>query len=104
MHNIYLHINDFSCRKKKIEEAMEQGWVTQLSAYILIHRAYLHRGETPLLYTVLPEKTAAVGGAMMGSDHVYEISGVSVEYTYPDPWCQKPYPYCDNIGNYVYNM
>ena len=38
---------------------------------------YSHRGETPLLYTVLPEKTAAVGGAMMGSDHVYEISGVS---------------------------
>ena len=33
-----------------------------------------------MLYTVLPEKTAAVGGAMMGSDHVYEISGVSVEY------------------------
>ena len=30
-----------------------------------------------LLYTVLPEKTAAVGGAMMGSDHVYEISRVS---------------------------
>ena len=42
-------------RKKKIEEAMEQG------------------GETPALYTVLPEKTAAVGGAMMGSSHVYDI-------------------------------
>ena len=42
-----------------------------------------HRGETPLLYTVLPEKTTAVGGAMMGSDHVYEISGVS--------FANKPY-------------
>ena len=31
------------------------------------------RGETPTLYTVIPEKTAAVGGAMMGSSHVYEL-------------------------------
>ncbi len=30
-------------------------------------------GETPSLYTVLPEKTAAVGGALMGSSHVYDI-------------------------------
>lgn len=43
-------------RKKKIEEAMEQG------------------GETPALYTVLPEKLASVGGAMMGSSHVYDMS------------------------------
>ena len=55
--------------------------MSYLPMYILIHKAYLHRGETPLLYSVLPEKTAAVGGAMMGSDHVYEISGVSVGYT-----------------------
>ena len=30
-------------------------------------------GETPALYTVLPEKAAAIGGAMMGSAHVYDI-------------------------------
>lgn len=37
-------------------------------------------GETPALYEVLPEKTANVGGAMMGSQHVYEI-GVSQVHT-----------------------
>ncbi|XP_040265840.1 splicing factor 3B subunit 2 [Bufo bufo] len=43
-------------RKKKNEEAMDGT-------------------ETPLLYTVLPEKrTATVGGAIMGSTHIYEIS------------------------------
>lgn len=31
-------------------------------------------GETPALYTVLPEKTASVGGAMMGSSHVYDMA------------------------------
>lgn len=47
-------------RKKRIEDAMEQG------------------GDTPALYHVLPEKKAApVGGAMMGSAHVYDISAVS---------------------------
>ncbi|XP_011402894.1 PREDICTED: splicing factor 3B subunit 2-like [Amphimedon queenslandica] len=43
-------------RKKKIEEAMEQG------------------GDTPALYTVLPEKVSSVGGAMMGSSHVYDMA------------------------------
>ena len=65
----------------------------------------IYRGETPLLYTVLPEKTAAVGGAMMGSDHVYEISGVSVtkyirSYVHtidPNSLCQKPHPLHDNL-------
>lgn len=33
----------------------------------------LCRGETPTLYTVIPEKTASVGAAMMGSSHVYEL-------------------------------
>ncbi|XP_075044849.1 splicing factor 3B subunit 2 isoform X2 [Mixophyes fleayi] len=43
-------------RKKKNEEAMDGT-------------------ETPLLFTVLPEKrTATVGGAIMGSTHIYEIS------------------------------
>ncbi|XP_053575945.1 splicing factor 3B subunit 2 [Bombina bombina] len=43
-------------RKKKIEEAMDGT-------------------ETPQLFTVLPEKrTATVGGAMMGSTHIYDIS------------------------------
>ena len=46
-------------RKKRIEDAMDQG------------------GETPALYTVLPEKKAAVGGAMMGSAHIYDTSAVS---------------------------
>ena len=47
-------------RKRRIEDAMEQG------------------GETPALYQVLPEKKSAVGGAMMGSAHIYEVPGVSV--------------------------
>ncbi|OCT84196.1 hypothetical protein XELAEV_18022337mg [Xenopus laevis] len=43
-------------RKKKIEEAMDGT-------------------ETPQLFTVLPEKrTATVGGAMMGSTHIYEMA------------------------------
>ncbi|KAM4617906.1 splicing factor 3B subunit 2 [Discoglossus pictus] len=43
-------------RKKKIEEAMDGT-------------------ETPQLFTVLPEKrTATVGGAMMGSTHIYDIN------------------------------
>ena len=46
-------------RKKRIEDAMDQG------------------GETPALYTILPEKKTAVGGAMMGSAHIYDTSAVS---------------------------
>ncbi|KAE8607820.1 hypothetical protein XENTR_v10011296 [Xenopus tropicalis] len=43
-------------RKKKIEEAMDGT-------------------ETPQLFTVLPEKrTATVGGAMMGSTHIYDMA------------------------------
>lgn len=35
--------------------------------------------ETPQLFTVLPEKrTATVGGAMMGSTHIYDMSTVSI--------------------------
>ncbi len=45
-------------RKKRIEDAMDQG------------------GDTPALYQVLPEKKTAVGGAMMGSAHVYDMTGV----------------------------
>lgn len=45
-------------RKRRIEDAMDQG------------------GDTPALYTVLPEKKTTVGGAMMGSAHIYDISGV----------------------------
>ncbi|XP_036592573.1 splicing factor 3B subunit 2-like [Trichosurus vulpecula] len=45
-------------RKKKIEEAMDGS-------------------ETPQLFAVLPEKrTATVGGAMMGSTHIYDMSTV----------------------------
>ncbi|XP_056020505.1 splicing factor 3B subunit 2-like [Ostrea edulis] len=45
-------------RKKRIEDAMDQG------------------GETPALYTILPEKKSSVGGAMMGSAHVYDTTAV----------------------------
>ncbi len=45
-------------RKRHIEDAMDQG------------------GDTPALYTVLPEKKQTVGGAMMGSAHIYDISAV----------------------------
>jgi len=46
-------------RKRRIEDAMEQG------------------GDTPAVpYAVLPEKKAGVGGAMMGSSHVYDIAAV----------------------------
>lgn len=46
-------------RKRRIEDAMDQG------------------GDTPALYTVLPEKKTAVGQAMMGSAHIYDLTGVS---------------------------
>jgi splicing factor 3B subunit 2 len=46
-------------KKKSIEEAMEAG------------------PEQPSLYTMIPEKKMSIGGAMMGSSHVYEIPGVS---------------------------
>ena len=45
-------------RKRRIEDSMDQG------------------GETPALYQVLPEKRTAVGGAMMGSAHIYDVAGV----------------------------
>ena len=32
--------------------------------------------EAPSLYTVLPEKSSAVGSAMMGSSHVYDMAAV----------------------------
>ncbi|XP_048381122.1 splicing factor 3B subunit 2 isoform X2 [Stegostoma tigrinum] len=45
-------------RKKKIEEAMDGG-------------------DTPQLYIPVPEKrTATIGGAMMGSTHIYDMSAV----------------------------
>ena len=50
-------------RKQRIEDAIDQG------------------GDTPALYTILPEKKAAVGGAMMGSSHVYDISAVVSDYS-----------------------
>lgn len=46
-------------RKRRIEDAMDQG------------------GDTPALYTVLPEKKTTVGAAMMGSAHIYDMSAVS---------------------------
>ena len=46
-------------RKKRIEDSMDQG------------------GETPALYQVIPEKRTNVGGAMMGSAHIYDVAGVS---------------------------
>ena len=42
-------------RKKRIEDPMEAG------------------GETPDLYTVLPEKKIGVGTAFVGSTHIYEV-------------------------------
>lgn len=37
-----------------------------------------HSNETPVLYQVLPEKRSdRVGASMMGSTHVYDITGVS---------------------------
>ena len=49
-------------RKRRIEDAMDQG------------------GDTPALYTVLPEKKTTGGGGaqMMGSAHVYDMSGVCI--------------------------
>lgn len=55
-------------RKKRIEDAMDQG------------------GDTPALYQVVPEKKATVGGAMMGSAHVYDMSAV----TAPKKGLEKP--------------
>lgn len=37
------------------------------------------RGETPALYTVLPEKRVErVGGAMMGSTHIYDLAAATI--------------------------
>ena len=43
-------------RKKRIEDAMDQG------------------GDTPALFTVLPEKRVNLGTAMMGSTHIYDMT------------------------------
>lgn len=53
-------------RKRRIEDAMDQG------------------GDTPALYQVLPEKKASVGGAMMGSAHIYDMSAVTAGKKAPD--------------------
>ncbi|KAL4237418.1 Splicing factor 3B subunit 2 [Mactra antiquata] len=42
-------------RKRRIEDSMDQG------------------GDTPALYQVIPEKKTNVGGAMMGSAHIYDV-------------------------------
>ncbi|XP_017292715.1 splicing factor 3B subunit 2 isoform X1 [Kryptolebias marmoratus] len=48
---------EIELRKKKIEEAMDGN-------------------ETPQLFTVLAERrTGSIGGAMMGSTHIYDMSG-----------------------------
>lgn len=49
-------------RKRRIEDSMDQG------------------GDTPALYQVIPEKKTTVGGAMMGSAHIYDVSSVSGGY------------------------
>ena len=41
---------------------------------MLQYWCFLCSGATPALYTVIPEKTTSVGGAMMGSSHVYDIN------------------------------
>ena len=46
-------------RKRKIEADMEGG-------------------ETPSLYTILPERHERVGGAMMGSSHAYDLRAVDI--------------------------
>merc|ERR1712168_1095087 len=39
-------------------------------------------GDTPALYQVLAEKkTANIGGAMMGSSHIYDIANVATKKT-----------------------
>ena len=45
-------------KRKEIEDLMEAG------------------SETPALFTVMHEKKTNVGGAMMGSSHVYDINMV----------------------------
>lgn len=47
-------------RKRRIEDSMDQG------------------GDTPALYQVIPEKKTNVGGAMMGSAHIYDVPAVSL--------------------------
>lgn len=51
-------------RKRRIEDSMDQG------------------GDTPALYQVIPEKKTTVGGAMMGSAHIYDVSSVSLLIVY----------------------
>ncbi len=37
----------------------------------------VYSGETPALYTVISEKATSVGGAMMGSSHVYDLAAAA---------------------------
>ena len=80
-------------RKRRIEDAMDQG------------------GDTPALYTILPEKKQQVGGAMMGSAHVYDMSAVSCTSwiaTHPDVDNFAEKLYCiillSFVYNYIYNL
>nr|CAD7396779.1 unnamed protein product [Timema cristinae] len=64
-------------RKRKIESEMEgsvdYSLVSCAHAYLLRSTP---RGETPALFQVLPEKRMdRVGGAMMASTHIYDMTG-----------------------------
>lgn len=54
------------------------SWVEVVSVPFGLDSLVFCRSETPQLFTVLPEKrTATVGGAIMGSTHIYDMSTVS---------------------------
>lgn len=53
---------------------MSVGGVSSFMLRSILCCLHLFSGETPALYTVLPEKTASVSGAMMGSSHVYDMA------------------------------
>ena len=44
---------------------------------IELRKKCIEGGDTPALYQVLPAKNSSVGGAMMGSAHVYDMTAVS---------------------------
>jgi hypothetical protein len=54
-------------RKNQIESDMESGGT-----------------ETPALYKILPEKATSVGGSMMGSSKVYDVSSAAKKHTPQD--------------------
>ena len=84
---MFTHTQCIVTGKRRLKKQWNKGEMdivlTELGSKVhilmsLIFPPSVARGDTPALYTVLPEKTSAVGAAVMGSSHVYDLSAVSL--------------------------